>query len=112
MGIPVGIPVGTPVGIPVGISADLSDLEVIPVCSKISVLPFARKVMEPLKTLPLNINGGSPMNEDEEEEVVVDMDVIEDLCDRHDIRRNQRISTLMDAIDEAAEDAPDDGDEE
>jgi len=41
-----------------------------------------------------------------------DMDVLEDLTERYEIRRNQRISTLMDAIDEGIEsdDDPDDDD--
>lgn len=49
------------------------------------------------------------MDEDE----VIDMDVLDDLCTRYDIRRNQRISTLMDAIDETVyEDDDDDSDDE
>jgi len=45
------------------------------------------------------------MNEAEE---VIDMDVLDDLCDRYGIRRNQRVSTLMDAIDEALDVEPED----
>jgi len=61
--------------------------------------------MQPLAVLPLNINGGNAMNEAEE---VIDMDVLDDLCDRYGIRRNQRVSTLMDAIDEALDVEPED----
>jgi len=61
--------------------------------------------MQTLAVLPLNINGGNAMNEAEE---VIDMDVLDDLCDRYGIRRNQRVSTLMDAIDEALDVEPED----
>ena len=50
------------------------------------------------------------MNEEEE---VIDMDLLEDLCERYGIRRNQRISTLMDAIDEETDgESGDEGDDD
>ena len=36
------------------------------------------------------------------------MDALEGLCDRYDIRRNQRIFTLMDVIDEETTQEEDD----
>jgi len=39
-----------------------------------------------------------------------DMEILDDLRERYDIRRNQRISTLMDEID-ATDDGDDDGDD-
>ena len=63
-----------------------------------------------MEALPLNINRGTAMNEEEE---VIDMDLLEDLCERYGIRRNQRISTLMDAIDEEADgESGDEGDDD
>jgi len=40
-----------------------------------------------------------------------DMETLDDLCERYDIRRNQRISTLMDEID-GADDGDDDDDDD
>jgi len=37
----------------------------------------------------------------DEEEVIDPMEVLEQLCDTYGIRRNQRVSTMMDAIDSA-----------
>jgi len=37
----------------------------------------------------------------DEEEVIDPMEVLEQLCDTFGIRRNQRVSTMMDAIDSA-----------
>jgi len=39
----------------------------------------------------------------DEETEVIDMDLLEDLCERYHIRRNQRVSTLMDEIDAATD---------
>ena len=48
------------------------------------------------------------------DEEVIDMDVIENLCETYGISRNQRVSTLMDAIDAAdgGDDDDDDGDDD
>jgi len=37
-----------------------------------------------------------------------DMDTLEELTEKYGIRRNQRVSTLMDAIDEESEEAGED----
>jgi len=41
-----------------------------------------------------------------------DMEALDDLCERYEIRRNQRISTLMDEIDAGAADTDDDDDDD
>ena len=42
----------------------------------------------------------------------LDMTTLTDLCARHDIRRNQRISTLMDVIDDYQDDDDQDDDDQ